>query len=63
MRNYDIQRKLLTETFTPQDALTLALVDEKGIAKHLKMPNATKTQQHTQISKGMQMPKENQFYT
>ena len=30
MKNYDIQRKLLTETLSPREALKVALIDEKG---------------------------------
>ena len=31
MKNYDIQRKLLTEILPPRDAINVALIDEKGI--------------------------------
>ena len=44
MRNYDIQRELLTETLAPQDALRLALVHEQKDMCQLKMTNTTKTQ-------------------
>ena len=37
MKNYDIQRKLLTETHPPREALNVALIDEKGILKPPKV--------------------------
>ena len=37
MKNYDIQRKLLTETLQPRESLNVALIDEKGILNHLKL--------------------------
>ena len=37
MKNYDIQKKLLTETLPPRKALNVALIDEKGILNHLKL--------------------------
>ena len=40
MKNYDIQRKLLTETLPPREALNVALVDKKGILNHLKLTNS-----------------------
>ena len=39
MKNYDIQRKLLTETVPPQKALILALMNEKEISDLLRMSN------------------------
>ena len=39
MRNYDIQRKILTETLPPREALNVALIDEKRILNHLKLTN------------------------
>ena len=39
MKNYDIQRKLLTETLLPREALNVALIDEKGILNHFKLTN------------------------
>ena len=39
MKNYDIQKKLLTETLSPREALNVALIDEKGILNHLKLTN------------------------
>ena len=43
MKNYDIQRKLLTETLPPRKALNVALIDEKGILNHLKLTNYFKS--------------------
>ena len=43
MKNYDIQRKLLTETLPPREALNVALIDEKGILNHLKLTNNFKS--------------------
>ena len=43
MKNYDIQRKLLTETLPPREALNVALIDEKGILNHLKLTNNCKS--------------------
>ena len=43
MKNYDIQRKLLTETLPPREALTVALIDEKRILNHLKLTNNFKS--------------------
>ena len=43
MKNYDIQRKLLTETLPPREALNVALIDEKGILNHLKHANNFKS--------------------
>ena len=43
MQNYDIQRKLLTETLPPREALNVALIDEKGILNHLKLTNSFKS--------------------
>ena len=43
MKNYDIQRKLLTETLPPREALNVALIDEKGILNHLKPTNNLKS--------------------
>ena len=42
MKNYDIQRKLLTGTIPPREALNVALIDEKGILNHLKLTNNLK---------------------
>ena len=39
MKNYDIQRKLLTKTLPPRKALNVALIDEKGTLNHLKLTN------------------------
>ena len=47
MKNSDIQRKLLTETLPTQEALNVALIDEKGITNHLKM---TKTFKSNELS-------------
>ena len=43
MKNYDIQRKLLTETLPPREALNVALIDEKEILNHLKLINNFKS--------------------
>ena len=43
MKNYDIQRKLLTETLPPREALNVALIDEKRILNHLKLTNNFKS--------------------
>ena len=43
MKNYDIQRKLLTETLPPREALNVALIDEKEILNHLKLTNNFKS--------------------
>ena len=39
MKNYDIQRKLLTETLPPREAQNIAIIDEKEILNHLKLTN------------------------
>ena len=39
MRNNDIQRKIVTETLPPREALNVALIDEKGTLNHLKLTN------------------------
>ena len=43
MKNSDIQRKLLTETLPPLEALNVALIDEKGITNHIKMTSTFKS--------------------
>ena len=43
MKNYDIRRKLLTETLPPREALNVALIDKKGILNHLKLTNNFKS--------------------
>ena len=43
MKNYDTQRKLLTETLPPREALNVALIDEKGILNQLKLTNNFKS--------------------
>ena len=43
MKNYDIQRKLLTRTLPPREALKVALIDEKGILDHLNYTNNFKS--------------------
>ena len=42
-KNSDIQRKLLTETVPPLEALNAALIDEKGITNHIKMTSTFKS--------------------
>ena len=43
MKNYDIQRKLLTETLPPRETLNVALIDEKGTLNHPKLTNNFKS--------------------
>ena len=43
MKNSNIQRKLLTETLPPLEALNVALIDEKGITNHIKMTSTFKS--------------------
>ena len=43
MKNYDNQRKFLTENLPPREALNVALIDEKGILKDLKLTNNFKS--------------------
>ena len=43
MKNYNILRKLLTETLPPREALNLALIDEKGNFNHLQLTNKFKS--------------------
>ena len=43
MKNYDIQRKLLTETLPPRESLNVALIDKKGKSNHLKLTNNFKS--------------------
>ena len=43
MKNYDIQRKLLTEILPPREALNVELIDEKGFLNHLKLTNNFKS--------------------
>ena len=43
MKNYDIQRKLLTEILAPREALNVELIDEKGFLNHLKLTNKFKS--------------------
>ena len=37
MKTYDTQRKILTKTLPPREALNVALIDKKGILNHLKL--------------------------
>ena len=43
IKNSDIQRKLLTETLPPLEALNVALIDGKGITNHIKMTSTFKS--------------------
>ena len=43
MKNCDLQRRLLSETLTPMDALNQAIIDEKGYYNHLKLTNMTRS--------------------
>ena len=43
LKSSDIQRKLLTETLPPLEALNVALLDEKGITNHMKMKSNFKS--------------------
>ena len=43
MKNHDIQRKLLTETLPPREALNVALIDEEKNLNHLKHTNNFKS--------------------
>ena len=42
MKNCDLQRRLLSETLNPLDALNQAIIDEKGYYNHLKLTNMTR---------------------
>ena len=37
MKNCDLQRRLLSDTLNPLDALNQAIIDEKGYYNHLKL--------------------------
>ena len=50
MKNSDIQRKLLTETLAPLEALNVALIDEKGITNHMKMTSTFKSNGYSSIN-------------
>ena len=39
MKNYNIRKKLLTNTLSPMDAFNVALIDEMGMSNHLKTIN------------------------
>ena len=43
MKNCDLQRRLLSETLNPLDALKQAFIDEKGYYNHLKLTNMTRS--------------------
>ena len=43
MKNFDMQRNLLVETFTPLEALSVALIDEKGMENNMRMKNSFKS--------------------
>ena len=43
MKNCDLQRRLLSETLNPNDALNQAIIDEKGYCNHLKLTNMTRS--------------------
>ena len=43
MKNCDLQRRLLSETLNPMDALNQSIIDEKGYYKHLKLTNMTRS--------------------
>ena len=46
MKNYDIQRKPLTEKLPPREALNVSLI-EKGILNHSKLSNNFKSNRPT----------------
>ena len=43
MKNTDTQRKLLSATISPSEALTQALIDEKGYFDHQKLTNMSRS--------------------
>ena len=43
MKNCDLQRRLLSETLNPLDALNQAIIDEKGYYNHLILTNMTRS--------------------
>ena len=43
MKNCDLQRRLLSETLNPLDALNHAIIDEKGYYNHLKLTIMTRS--------------------
>ena len=43
MKNCDLQRRLLSETLNPVDALNQAIIEEKGYYNHLKLTNMTRS--------------------
>ena len=43
MKKCDSQRRLLSETLNPLDALNQAIIDEKGYYNHLKLTNMTRS--------------------
>ena len=45
IKNCDLQRRLLSETLNPLDALNQAIIDEKGYYNHLKLTNMTRLDQ------------------
>ena len=42
MKNCDLQRRQLSETLNPVDALIQAIIDEKGYNNHLNLTNMTR---------------------
>ena len=43
MKNCDLQRRLLSETFNPVEALDEAIIDKKGYYNHLKLTSMTRS--------------------
>ena len=43
MKNCDLQRRLLSETHNPVDALNQAIIDEKSYYNRLKLTNMTRS--------------------
>ena len=50
MKNCDLQRRLISETFNPLDALNQAIIDEKSYCNHLKLTNMTRSFNTTESS-------------
>ena len=49
MRNRDLQRRLLSETLNPVDALNQAIIDEKGYYNYLKLTNMTRANNNNSV--------------
>ena len=67
MKNCDLQRRLLSETLNPLDALNQAIINEKDYYNHLKLTNMTRSFNTTgnsgRVYKSFNNEKRNQAWT